>query len=127
MRLGLDGLRLTGRRFGVGRYIEYLLRSWPHLDHPFDEMRVYVPEPLEDPFPLEAPVRLHVLTPRLRPALWEHVVLPRAKPRDDVFFCPSYVVPMLCRERPVVVTHLGSYEAVPEEFPWWLRVKSRLL
>lgn len=127
MRLGVNGLRLTGRRAGVGRYIEYLIRAWSAGADPFDDVVVYVPRPLEDPITVGGPVRFQVVRPQAPPALWEHVVLPMAKPRDDLFFCPGYVVPVLSRERPRVVTHLGSYEAIPEAFPLLHRLRARLV
>lgn len=127
MRLGVNGLRLTGRRLGVGRYVEYLLRYWPTLQHPFEEICVYAPKPLAEPVPLGDPIRLQLLGPRTSPAVWEHLVLPLRKPRDDLFFCPSYIVPLLTRSRPLVVTHLGSYEAIPGAFPWWERTKASAL
>ncbi|CAN5907902.1 glycosyltransferase family 1 protein [soil metagenome] len=127
MRLGVNGLRLTGARLGVGRYLEYLLRWWPTLEHPFSEIAVYTPEIPADPIALQDPIRLELLGPSVPAALWEHLVLPLRKPRDDLFFCPSYVVPLLTRSRPLVVTHLGSYEAIPSAFPWWERTKAHAL
>lgn len=128
MRLGVNGLRLMGRRAGVGRYVEYLLRAWSDEGaEPFDEVRVYLPGPLDDPFPVSGPVRFEELPSRLPVALWEHAVLPLAKGRDELFFCPSYTLPLLSRERPRVVTHHGSYEAIPEAFPWLARTRARAL
>ncbi|HEV2131440.1 MAG TPA: hypothetical protein VGR27_10080, partial [Longimicrobiaceae bacterium] len=118
MRLGVNGLRLTGARLGVGRYLEYLLRWWPTLDHPFSEIAVYTPEIPADPIAVREPVRLQLLGPHASPAAWEHLVLPLRKPRDDLFFCPGYMVPLLSRTERIVVTHHGSYEAIPEAFPW---------
>ncbi|HEV2131090.1 MAG TPA: glycosyltransferase family 1 protein [Longimicrobiaceae bacterium] len=127
MRLGVNGLRLTGARLGVGRYLEYLLRWWPTLEHPFSEIAVYTPEIPADPIAVQEPVRLQLLGPRTSPAVWEHLVLPLRKPRDDLFFCPGYVVPLLSRGERIVVTHHGSYEAIPKAFPWLERNKARLL
>jgi hypothetical protein len=117
MRLGVDGLRLMGHRLGVGRYIEYLLKCWSDGNHPFAEIVAYTPGPLTIGSFDERVVRIEPLTPAAPAAVWEHVVLPLRKPRDDVFFCPGYVVPALSREHPVVVTHLGSYEIIPTAFP----------
>jgi glycosyltransferase involved in cell wall biosynthesis len=130
MVLGINGLRLTGQRLGVGRYVEYLLRNWseaPAADQPFERIRVYVPRAPQEALPLTHPVEMVMLSPRLTPAMWEHAVLPAVKPRDTLFFCPSYIVPLLARSRPIVVTHLGSYEAIPSAFGWWERNKARLL
>ena len=127
MRLGIDGLRLMSKRLGVGRYIEYMLRYWPEARNPFTDIVVYTPGPIPAPVPVRPPIRLQFLAPALPPAAWEHAVLPLRKPRDDVFFCPSYVVPLLSRAHPVVVTHHGSYEALPSAFPWWPRTRARFV
>jgi glycosyltransferase involved in cell wall biosynthesis len=124
--LDVNGLRLTGRRFGVGRYIEYLLRNWTDLDGGFEGIRLYTPRPLDSPFELPACVD-HRIVPTAGPnGWWEQVVLPRRHDPRDLLFCPSYVVPLAARGK-VVVTHLGSYEAVPGEFALRDRLKSRLL
>lgn len=125
MRLGVNGLRLTGARLGVGRYVEYMVRYWPGVEHGFDPIRVYLPGLPAD---LEArrPVEFHTLSPSRPRNLWEHAVLPLRKEPDDLFFCPSYVVPLLNGDRPVVVTHHGSYEAIPEAFSFWNRTRARL-
>jgi len=127
MRLGVDGLRLMGNRLGVGRYIEYLLRCWTNTEHAFSEIVVYTPGAVDIPGLGHGKVRVESLGPSSPRALWEHAVLPVRKPRDDVFFCPSYVVPALSREHPVVVTHHGSYEIIPSAFAWWPRTRARLV
>ena len=127
MRLGLDGLRLMSKRLGVGRYIEYMLRYWPEARHPFSEIVAYTPGPIPGSLPLHDSIRVEPIGPALPPAVWEHAVLPLRKPRDDVFFCPSYVVPLLSKEHPVVVTHHGSYEALPSAFAWWPRTRARVV
>jgi glycosyltransferase involved in cell wall biosynthesis len=126
MLLDVNGLRLTGRRFGVGRYIEYLLTSWTEVVSPFEGVRVLTPSAIPDPFPLPPSVDHQVLPTRMPNSWWEQVVLPRAHIRSDLLFCPSYVVPLATRGR-VVVTHLGSYEALPSAFPLHERVKTRVL
>lgn len=128
MRLGVNGLRLTGRRLGVGRYVEHMLRWWGVMDHPFTEVAAYIPEPPDEPLPVADPVRLELIPSSASAGVWEHYVLPRRKPADHLFFCPSYIVPLLTsRSERLVVTHHGSYEAIPEAFPWWERNKARLL
>ena len=127
MRLGIDGLRLMGNRLGVGRYIEYLLRCWSDSAHPFDEIAVYTPGDLDLALNGKGRVRIEPLASSLPVGLWEHIVLPARKPRDTVFFCPSYVVPVLSREHPTVVMHHGSYEVMPSAFAWWPRTKARLV
>lgn len=127
MRLGVDGLRLMGNRLGVGRYVEYLLRCWADGNHPFSEIVAYTPGSVTVPGLESGVTRTQVIGPAASRALWEHAILPVRKPRDDVFFCPSYVVPLLSREHPVVVTHHGSYEIIPSAFRWWPRTRARLI
>ena len=124
--LGVNGLRLVGRRSGVGRAIEAILRSLAVVDHPFGDVRVYTPVPLPDAGELTHPVRNVVLPSGLPPGLWEQLVLPRAHGREGVLFCPSYVVPLAAR-CPTLLVHHGSYEGYPSAFPWHLRVKSRFV
>jgi glycosyltransferase involved in cell wall biosynthesis len=115
------------KRLGVGRYIEYMLRYWPETRHPFSDIVVYTPGPIPAPPALHESIRVQPLGPAVPPALWEHAVFPLRKPRDDVFFCPSYVVPLLSSVHPVVVTHHGSYEALPSAFSWWPRTRARFV
>lgn len=110
----------------MGRCVQAVLRNLPLVDHPFDDVRVYSPEPLPDIEDLPEPVRTVVLPSRLPLGLWEQLVLPRAHGRDGVLFCPSYVVPVLTR-CPTLVVHHGSYEGYPPAFPWHRRVKARAI
>ena len=126
MQLAVNGLRLLGPRFGVGRYVEYLLRCWRDQAHPFERIVVYTPGPLDEPIGLPTEAELRVVPTRGPHGYWEQVVLPRLVSRRDVLFCPSYVAPVLGGGR-IVLTHLGSYEAIPAAFPLLERWRSRLL
>ena len=126
MRLDVNGLRLTGRRFGVGRYIEYLLRHWTELESPFDALQLFTPTQLDDPFQLPDFVQHRVLPTARSNGYWEQAILPRRHSAKDLLFCPSYVAPLAVRGK-VVVTHLGSYEALPSAFPLRERIKTRFL
>jgi glycosyltransferase involved in cell wall biosynthesis len=126
MKLDVNGLRLTGRRFGVGRYIEYLLRHWTELGGPFEGLQLFTPRALDDPIELPGFVEHRVLPTSRSNGYWEQAILPRRHRASDLLFCPSYVVPLAARGK-VVVTHLGSYEALPSAFPLRERVKTRLL
>ena len=126
MELAINGIRLMGQRCGVGRYIEYLLRYWSGLSHPFDRICVYTPGPLEDPTLIPEAVEHRVLPTRRGNGYWEQVVLSRIRRPRDVLFCPSYVATLPGRGH-TVVTHLGSYEALPSAFPFVERWKTRLL
>ena len=124
--LGVNGIRLLGRRTGVGRSIEALLRALADLRHPFERIDVYTPAPLPGDVRLPAIARSVVLPSHLSLGLWEQLVLPRAHGQKQVLLSPSNVVPLLAR-CPTFLIHHGSYEGYPEAFPWWPRTKARLL
>jgi len=114
--LGVNGIRLLGKRSGVGRCIEAVLQEIPKLDHPFREIRLYTPAPIPDVFP--PPIRPIVLPSRAPLAWSEQYVLLRAHGQRDPVLCPSYVVPLLARCRTLVIHH-GSYEGYPKGHAWW--------
>lgn len=129
MILGVNGIRLVGKRSGVGRAIEAVLRCLQELDHPFTEIRVYSPAPIDDPTTFSGRVRNVVLPARLHPGLWEQLVLLRAHGSRNVLFCPSYVMPLLAR-CPTLLVHHGSYEGYKEAaraYSLWMRLKARMM
>lgn len=124
--LGVNGIRLVTPISGVGRYIENVLRCWSAMDHPFEEVRVYTPSPLDPQRPLPARTRSVVVPSRGPYGLWEQLHLPRAHGRSAVLFCPSYVAPLRAK-CPIVLIHHGSYEGFEgygQNFSWWARQKS---
>ncbi len=129
MILGVNGIRLVGKRSGVGRAIEAVLRCLGEMDHPFAEIRVYSPSPVDDIAAFSDRIRNVVLPARLHPGLWEQLVLLRAHGSRDVLFCPSYVMPLLAR-CPTLLVHHGSYEGYKEAaqaYSLWTRVKARTM
>lgn len=125
MILGVNGIRLLGRRAGVGQALAAILASLDEVDHPFTEIRVYSPSPLADDVALPRGAHNVVVPSRLPPGLWEQVSLPRAHGRAGVLLCASYVVPMWSRS-PTVLVHHGSYEGYPAAFAWWPRNRARV-
>ncbi len=128
MILGVNGIRLVRNRSGVARAIEALLDTFAKLDQPFDDIRVYTPEPLDASVRLPSIARNVVVSSWLPPSLWEQIALPLAHGSRDVLFCPSYVAPVLAR-CPTLVAHHGSYEGYAERrevFHWWPRTKARV-
>jgi glycosyltransferase involved in cell wall biosynthesis len=125
MILGINGIRLIGPRSGVGRCIEMILRCMGELDHPFHEIRVYTPEPLEESIKLPPRARNVVLPSQLPLGLWEQIRLPKAHGNKELLFCPSYMIPVFAR-CPTLLVHHGSYEGYPPAFPWWPRTKARM-
>lgn len=129
MILGVNGIRLVRKRSGVARAIEALLQNLAAIPgQPFDDIRVYSPEPIDPAVPLPAIAR-NVVTPSpLPPSLWEQVVLPWVHGSRDVLLCPSYVLPVMAR-CPTVLIHHGSYEGYAQAadvFSHWTRLKYRL-
>ena len=45
MRIAFNAQRLAGQRFGVGRYLEYLLRHWADALNADDELTVFLRKP----------------------------------------------------------------------------------
>jgi glycosyltransferase involved in cell wall biosynthesis len=126
MILGVNGIRLVGKRSGVGRCIEALLRGMGELDHPFSEIRVYTPEPLGSDVYLPPCATNVVLRSSLPLSMWEQFVLLKAHGNKDLLMCPSYVIPLLAR-CPTFLIHHGSYEGYPQAFSWWTLNKARAI
>ena len=106
MRIAFNGQRFAGQRFGVGRYLEYLLRHWATMLTASESVSVFVRRPLE--------ADLTALHPRITPVLlesamsgipWENLRLRGPAMRHDVLFCPAYTAPIGYRGRLVVATH----------------------
>jgi glycosyltransferase involved in cell wall biosynthesis len=126
MILGVNGIRLIGKRSGVGRCIEAFLSCAPELDHPFTEIRVYTPEPIGSDIYLP-PCAVNVVLPSALPlAAWEQFTMLKAHGNKDLLFCPSYVMPLAAR-CPTFLVHHGSYEGFPEAFDWWTLNKARAI
>lgn len=124
MILGINAIRLVVARSGVARCIEALLRSLDELDHPFSEIRVYTPSPLDGATYLPRGAVNVVLPTRFSYAFWEQVTLPRAHGRRGLLLCPSYVLSVMAR-CPTFLIHHGSYEGYPRAFGWWKLNKAR--
>lgn len=119
MRFGVNVRRLEGQRLGIGRYIENLLCTWSRVLTPQETMELYLREPLrqQDRWISER-FDTRVLRPRLTGIAWENIAMgPRI--RDiDLFFGPSYSLPLAYSGRCVVATH-SLNEQTPGAHPWW--------
>lgn len=128
MILGVNGIRLCANRSGVARAIEALLHQFVRQPHPFDDIRLYTPAPVEAGVSLPDGVRHVVVKSVLPPGLWEQAALPMAQGGRGVLFCPSYVGPVFPR-CPMLVAHHGSYEGYAGSanvFSRWSRIKKRV-
>lgn len=126
MIIGVDGVRLSGQRLGIGRYIEYLLKHWDTMLQSDEQVVVYVREPFDKVgLGLSDQFRVEVLPSRLGGVPWEHVELARRWREMDVLFGPSYTVPLNYRGPCVVATHSVN-EAQRGTHPWWYHVTYRV-
>jgi glycosyltransferase involved in cell wall biosynthesis len=127
--LGVDGMRLVRQRSGVALAIEAFLNTLVQIpDQPFDDIRLYTPEPIDPAVRLPDQVRVMVVPSPLPPMLWQQLVLPWVHGRSGVLLCPSYVLPVLAA-CPTLLMHHGSYEGyaqAAEVFSWWRRLKYRI-
>lgn len=118
MKLGINGWRLHGQRTGVGRYLYNVIKNWTTdaVGGRFDEINLYVPQPLDrKDIPLPPNIRERVL-PSDKPMLvWENTKMAKAAD-DDVIFCTSYTRPLLARGKTVVVTHDATQKLYPKLF-----------
>lgn len=115
---GVNGLRLSGQRLGIGRYTEYLLRYWDTMLTPNERVVIYVREPVDlSDLALSDRFEVRVLPSRMKGVLWETFVLGRRHREIDVLFNPSYTIPLGYRGRTVVATHSVN-EAHKGSHPW---------
>lgn len=106
MRIAFNGQRLAGQRFGVGRYIEYLLHHWGRILPEGDSLTVFLRQPLPNgPDEFGPRVKTELLEYRGSGIPWENMHLRCAAARRDVLFCPAYTAPLFYRGPLVVATH----------------------
>jgi glycosyltransferase involved in cell wall biosynthesis len=96
------------------------------LEHPFSEVRVYTPEPIDSDVKLPACAKNVVVKAPVSNAVWEQFVLPAVHGGKNVLLCPSYVMPVLAT-CPTFLIHHGSYEGYPGSFSWWALNKARAI
>ena len=95
MRIAFNGQRLAGQPFGVGRYLEYLLRHWNKQLAESEELTVFVRRP--------PPEWLGELGPRIRTELRGNAVGASAQPS---FFDAAGGV-SLAGSPPLLTDHTG--------------------
>lgn len=121
MRIAFNAQRMAGQRFGVGRYVEYMIRHWADALDERDTLTVFLRKPLEQGFGDLGPrVELKVIESRLSGLPWETLVLGRAAAGYDVLFCPAYSAPLGYSGRFVVATHSVN-ETEPGAHDWKYR------
>jgi glycosyltransferase involved in cell wall biosynthesis len=125
MRIGIDAREMGAKPTGVGRYLSNILYYWiKEFSH--HRYYLYFKDEPEDNELLHFP---HV-SKRLIPSntlsfnmYWQQIQLPPQIKKDniDIFFSPSYSIPLRCNVKRAVTIHDISFEAHPE----WFRPKER--
>lgn len=112
MRIAFNGQRLAGQRFGVGRYIEYLLRHWGAQLTPDEAVSLFLRRPPEaDLLAMKGQIQSVLLSSRMSGIPWENLRLRGPASRHDVLFCPAYTGPVGYRGKLVVATHSVDHMA----------------
>lgn len=121
MRIAFNGQRLAGQPFGVGRYLEYLLRHWNDQLVDGESLTVFVRRPPPEWLAKLGP-RIHttLLESKMSGIPWETLRLGSAAKSHDVLFCPAYTGPVGYRGPLVVATHSVN-ETEPRAHGWLYR------
>ena len=119
MRFGVNMRRLEGQRLGIGRYLENLLRHWGTSLSSGENMVLYLREQLrEQDNWIRNTFETEVVGPRLTGMAWENISLPPKLKDVDLFFGPSYSLPLAFKGPTVVATHSHN-ELAPGAHSWW--------
>lgn len=141
MHVGIVAYEMEGRRSGVGRYLEGLLRGLGELvtrGHPAGSWRFTLffkgdPESEAPQLPDAAgDAGVHAVfdgRPEARPILWEQTRLPFVLREHDLdfLFSPAYSLPPFAGVPRMFVLHDLSFEHLPDEFGWRERWRRRHL
>jgi len=125
MKIAIDARGIEKNITGVGRYLMNLLNHWQH--DAGTTFLLYMKEQIPDIPLLAGPNMKCTVLPLKKQsnALWQHYALPKQlrKDRPDIFFSPSYVLPLVAPCKTAVTLHDIYYEAHPE----WVRPVDRVL
>lgn len=123
MKLGISAWRLSGPRFGVARYTDYLVTALSKQLTAQDSIVLFSPTAIDPPIQNKgnAPVVERQVRPRLTNALWENLLLPKASRDMDIVLGPSYTLPLLGRGKKVVAIHSVN-EAEQGQHSLWYKL-----
>jgi glycosyltransferase involved in cell wall biosynthesis len=121
--LVVNALRSSGRRTAIGRHIEHLAQAWSRMDSPFDRIEILAPGEVRiDELGTATPVVFRSRGAAYPNLVWEQNVLPVLSRRAAALFS-MYTCPLVYGGRIVVANH-GIYEAIPETFSRWQRLRA---
>lgn len=122
LRIGIDARELEGRRTGVGRYLFNLLREWSEIAPHNNYILLFKRNIPDDQLFKKGCFSKRLLAlPGLldRNIIWEQVYVPFLLKKEDldIYFSPSYTIPLLIKVMAIVTIHDISYEVNPQWFP----------
>lgn len=128
----MNASRLAGQRLGVGRYLEYMLKYWSLMLNADDKVHAYVRERVAAEsvahLNLSSAIKIETVAPSLSGVLWENTSMARRARETDVFFGPSYTLPLLSRapRKRVVATHSVNEAQADAHQKWYDQTYGRL-
>ncbi|HCC23184.1 TPA: hypothetical protein DF272_03330 [Candidatus Falkowbacteria bacterium] len=129
MNIGINAIYLEGRRTGIGRYLQNVLKYWAQ-NYPDNKYYLYFRREIPTDDFLSAPqfIKRLVPAPKIldRWIFWENLYLPRALKQDqanlDWFYSPSYTIPII---NPVKKTAVAIFDIYYTVHPEWVPFKNR--
>lgn len=132
--VGVVAYEMEGRRSGVGRYLEGLLRGLQTESPPGWRWTLFFRgEPFDSALFSQDPAATFRAVfdhrPGSRPIAWEQLRLPwiLRRHRLDFLFSPAYSLPPFAGVPRMLTLHDLSFERLPEEFGWRERLRRRVL
>lgn len=114
---------MSQTRTAIARHLEYLTQHWSRTEIPFDRIVMMAPKNVHlSDLGTIRPVEVRIFRGHLPPLMWEQWALPRAAKTAAVLFS-EYTSPLAYRGRVVVANH-GIYEAIPDTFSLWTRLRA---
>jgi len=129
MKVGVIAAEMEGRRTGVGRYLEGMLRGLEGWDHGGEWHVFFQGDELSAPQAALGAAIPHFSGHHGSRVVWEQILVARelADLDPDVILGPAYALPYSCELPSVVVMHDLSFEILPQEFGLRERWRRRLL
>lgn len=118
MKVGVIAAEMEGRRTGVGRYLEGMLRGLEQWNHGGEWHLFFQGDEPSPPQAALAAAIPHFSGHQGSRVVWEQVVVSRELARHnlDVVLGPAYALPFHCGPPAVVVMHDLSFEVLPQQF-----------
>ena len=133
MRIGIDGHNLEKNKYGVAQYVIHILAELNTIEFVQKniEFVVYFKSEIPDLDILKAQNVISKIEKFIRPSftLFYNILIPIAARRDkiDIFWFPSYMLPLFFIGKSIVTIHDIVYEDHPAWIPFRYRIVYRAL